>query len=82
MVNCSVSEEFSTENTEQNNNCSMSLADARLEVESQAQYNDTAAPQPDSVNTWSFLQTSASQTHSVSVLICISMIFFLHTSLA
>ena len=59
MANCSVSEEFSLANTEQDNQCSISLEEARQEVESQAEHNDTEAAQPAWINTWSYVDVES-----------------------
>ena len=69
MTNCSVSEEFSLANTEQDNQCSISLEEARLEVESQAEHNDTPAAEPAWVNTWSFVEVESSARGLQSVLL-------------
>ena len=60
MTNCSVSEEFSLANTEQDNDCSITREEARLEVESQPEHNNTAAPQPAWIHTWSFVDVESS----------------------
>ena len=60
MTNCSVSEEFSLANTEQDNECSITREEARLEVESQPEHNETAAPEPAWIHTWSFVDGESS----------------------
>ena len=79
MSNCSaVSEEFSTVNTRQDNECSISQEEARSEVESQATHNSTAAPQPAGVDTWSYVQSDSSSGSEVrSVLIYTILFVFL-----
>ena len=74
MTNCSVSEEFSLANTKQNNQCSITLEEARLEVESQPQHNDTAASEPAWINTWSFVDVESSARGLQSVLLCTTII--------
>ena len=74
MTNCSVSEEFSLTNTEQDNQCSITLKEARLEVESQAEHNDTAAAEPAWINTWSFVDVESSARGLQSVLLCTTII--------
>ena len=74
MTNCSVSEEFSLANTEQNNNCSITREEARLEVESQPQHNDTEAAEPAWINTWSFVDVESSARGLQSVLLCTTVI--------
>ena len=59
MANCSVSGEFSLANTKQDNQCSISLEEARQEVESQAEHNDTEAAQPAWINTWSYVDVES-----------------------
>ena len=74
MTNCSVSEEFSLANTEQDNQCSITLEEARLEVESQPQHNDTAASEPAWINTWSFVDVESSARGLQSVVLCTTII--------
>ena len=78
--NCSISDQeagsFTTINTSLDTECSISPAQAEQEV---AQYPDhvhPSAPQPDSVEAWSYIQTSkAPHTHHCSTIPIIVLIW-------
>lgn len=74
MANCSVSEEFSLANTEQENLCSISPEEARQEVEAQAKHNDTAASRPAWVNSWSYVDEESSASGLQSLLLSTTII--------
>ena len=64
MRNCSVSEEFSTANTGQGNQCSLSESEAREEVERQAPHYDTEADTPGHLQTWNYVSSDSGQLQS------------------
>ena len=65
MANCSLSEEFSAANTQQDNECSLTVEEAMKEVESQAPHNSTEASHPGDVDSWSYVKTDNSGTLSL-----------------
>ena len=51
---------FSTANTKQGTECSISQESAMRELMLAADHNPVPAPRPDNVDTWSFVQRSSS----------------------
>ena len=83
MANCSMSGEFSTANTEQDNPCSLTLDEAMQEVESQPPYNPSAASPPGDVDSWSYVKTDHSGVlrPSQSLLLLLSLLIISFTTL-
>ena len=52
---------FSTANTKQDTECSISQENAMRELMKAADHNPVPAPRPENVDTWSFVQRSSSR---------------------